>query len=209
MQEGNVSTAQLLAAGYSRDAVRHGVRVRRLIRRHHGVYAVGYVRDDFMSRVWAAYLACGDEACLAGPSAAAVYRASPEHFGAIHVARATRGPQRPRIVLRRTVLPPEDRCTHRTLPLTSPPRTLLDLAGMQRESTVTRAYNEFQVLRLLTPEDLRASLRRWEGRRGAGLLRRIVDGGAGATRSVLEDQFLPLITRAALPRPSLTPQSSD
>jgi len=56
------------------------------------------------------------------------------------------------------------------LPLTSPERTLIDLAATLPERGLQRALEEAQVLRLLTPRSLGAVIGRHRGRPGIGRL---------------------------------------
>lgn len=200
-QHGNVAYRQLTALGFSRDAIRHRVARERLVRRHRGVYAWGLPREDLLSRACAGQLAAGPRSVLSGPSAAAVYGALPAPAGPIHLTCPSRARDRDGIVIHEG--DPGDVWRRRDLPLTSPVRTVFDLADMEGESTVTRVYNELQVLRLLTREQVLEALPGFNGRRGLSVVKRLVDGGLAPTRSVLEDLFVPLVRQAALPLPVL------
>src|SRR4051812_49639911 len=81
-QHGVVTTAQLLAAGWSRDAIsgRRGW-LRRL---HRGVYLVGPVEAEH-SRAAAAVLAAGEMAVLSHSPAAVVWGLRPPDEGPLHV----------------------------------------------------------------------------------------------------------------------------
>jgi very-short-patch-repair endonuclease len=89
------------------------------------------------------------------------------------------------------------------LPLTSPGRTLLDLAGVEDDETLEEAVAAAQVRRLVREEELWAQLARSNGRRGAKALRGLLDRLAppAATRSKAERLLLRLIRRAGLPEP--------
>jgi predicted transcriptional regulator of viral defense system len=71
-QHGVVSHAQLVAAGLSRDAIRHRASTGRLRRIHHGVYLIGPIEPP-LARAMAAALACGDRALLGHHPAAIVW----------------------------------------------------------------------------------------------------------------------------------------
>ena len=45
-QHGNVEIGQLRGLGFGNEAIRHRRETSRLIARHRGVYAFGYVRQD-------------------------------------------------------------------------------------------------------------------------------------------------------------------
>ena len=68
-QAGVVSRAQLLARGMTPGAIDARLEAGRWVRLHHGVYVTFTGPVPVVGRVWAALLACGDEAALAGRSA--------------------------------------------------------------------------------------------------------------------------------------------
>lgn len=86
------------------------------------------------------------------------------------------------------------------LPLTSPVRTLLDLAPRLGSAELERAFNEAQVLRLMTPDLLRVALDLAGGRPGTAKLRSLLDE-PGVTRSEAERRFKRLVSAAELPAP--------
>ncbi len=89
------------------------------------------------------------------------------------------------------------------LPITSPARTLIDLAGVVEFERFEEAVAAAQVRRLVREGELRAQLARSNGRRGAKALRGLLDRLAppAATRSKAERLLLRLIRRAGLPEP--------
>ena len=200
-QHGNVARWQLRALGFSGDAIRHRVDCGRLARRHQGVFAWGYLRTDLLSRASAAHLAAGRRSVLTGVSAAAVYGALQDPGGPIHLTRPTSADRRDGLVVHKG--DPGDVWRRHDLPLTSPVRTLFDLADTAGDATLARAYNELQVLRLLTRAQVLEALPGFNGRRGLSVVRRLVDDGLAPTRSALEDVFVPLVRQAALPLPVL------
>ncbi|MGI8624837.1 MAG: AbiEi antitoxin N-terminal domain-containing protein [Solirubrobacteraceae bacterium] len=205
-QRGCVTHAQLLQLGLSRAAIHHRVRQGRLIRLHRGVYAVGHSALDWLGRVQAAWLAVGDKGLISHRAAAAVWRMLPEPDGAIDVTRPSGSARSaPGIRIHVCKLGPDARALRQDLPLTSPARTLLDLAETEPEATVARALGEAEVRRLVTRPVIASALPCWRGRRGLATLRDLIDDGTptGGTRSALEDLFLPLLRRARLPLPAL------
>ncbi|MGH2993241.1 MAG: endonuclease domain-containing protein [Solirubrobacterales bacterium] len=99
-----------------------------------------------------------------------------------------------------------DRCDVRAvdgIPVTSPARSLLDLASVLPTSELERALAEAQVRRIVTRRALVDQLERNRGRSGVRALRRAVEvpGGPAATRSEAERRLLRLVRAAELPVP--------
>src|SRR6476646_11001957 len=72
-QHGVVARRQLLAHGYSAEAIRHRLRTGRLRPVHRSIYAVGRPELTQEGRWMAAVLACGPGAVLSHGSAAALW----------------------------------------------------------------------------------------------------------------------------------------
>ncbi len=95
-----------------------------------------------------------------------------------------------------------DRAVHLGIPVTSPVRTLADLATRLTASQLEAAVNEADKRDLVDPEQLRAALGRMRSQRGVPALARILDRQTFAlTESELERRFLRLVRRAGLPKP--------
>ncbi len=73
-QYGVVSRAQLEALGVSRRRIERRLATGRLLRLHHGVYAVGHRAPRKEAHWLAAVLACGDGAALSHRSAAGLWQ---------------------------------------------------------------------------------------------------------------------------------------
>ena len=109
----------------------------------------------------AAVLAGGPAAYLSHRSAAALWRMRREFRGPVDVsllADVFRHPEGIR-AHRRPNLPPEDVTAHRGIPVTTPTRTLIDLATALTPNQLEAAVNEADVLGLIDPETLRAESR--------------------------------------------------
>jgi len=91
------------------------------------------------------------------------------------------------------------------LPLTSPARTLLDLAGVEGPETLEESVAAAQVRRLVMEEDLWEQVARGNGRRGTKALRRLLERHAppADVRSRAERLMLRLIRQAGLPEPKV------
>ena len=72
-QKGLITTWQLRALGFSRQAIARLTAKGHLHRIHHGVYAVGHTALTLHGRWLAAVLACGPEAVLSHHAAAALH----------------------------------------------------------------------------------------------------------------------------------------
>ena len=136
-------------------------------------------------------------------SAAAAWRILPEHEGPIHLTLTGRRPRaRAGIAVHECrALDPRDIRRLEGVPATSPARTLVDLAAT-RHPRLEVAVAEAQVLRLVAPADVEASIARATDPRGVPELRRcLADIGRGPTRNELERAMLRLVAEAGLPRP--------
>jgi len=204
-QWGVLSIGELQACGLTRRAVTKRVQSGRLHLLHRGVYAVGHANPPLEGDFLAAVKACGPAAVLSHRSAAALWGfvdwddRRPE----VTVAgRGTRGHGSIR-THRTECLLAKDVRHHDGIRVTSPARTLLDLAGQLPYPALRGAVREGLSLRLLSVRDLAEILERLGGRRGSAKLARIVSSGPAPTRSVLEDVVLDLIRRGGLAQPDV------
>jgi very-short-patch-repair endonuclease len=100
--------------------------------------------------------------------------------------------------------------TRHGLPLTSPIRTLLDLATEREGRALERILDEAIALRLVREPDLARALESRPGRAGTARLRDLLDDSPGTTRTRAEseERFLALVRRAELPTPELNARVS-
>ena len=203
-QHGAVARRQLIAAGLTPKAIRHRLATGRLRVIHPGVYAVGQLDLTQRGRWMAAVLACGEHAVLSHASAAALMGIVGRQRGCIEVSvprgRSSRSPGIR--VHRPTCLPLEDLGTFDGIPVTSPVRTLIDLATFLPVPRLEAAINAADKHDLANPEQLRAALEERQGLRGVRALCDLLDRHTfRLTRSKLERYFLPIVRRAGLPTP--------
>jgi REase_MTES_1575 len=161
---------------------------------------------DLEGRWLAAVLACGDRAVLSRRSAAALWGLRPSDAIEVTVLGRSRHRRRGIVVHSSRDLPAGDRTTRRAIPVTTVPRTLVDLAGVVNKRDLERTLEEAERLRLLDLAALRRILERGSRRQGTPLVREILGDalpGAAATRSELERRFLVLCRRAGLPLPAV------
>jgi very-short-patch-repair endonuclease/predicted transcriptional regulator of viral defense system len=202
-QHGVVTRAQLLGLGLSAHAIEHRLRRGRLHAVARGVYAVGRPQLTRHGGLVAAVLGCGADAALSHSSAAELLGIRKRHGGPIEVtipAGAMR--TRPGVRVHRRALEPSERTRRHAIPVTTPVRTLVDLAHRLSAGELERAVNEADRLDLIDPERLRAALGALGGRQGVAKLRALLDRHTFTlTDSELERRFLPIVRAAGLPSP--------
>jgi very-short-patch-repair endonuclease len=205
-QGGVVEHGQLRVLGLSSSGIGRRVDCGRLHRLHRGVYAVGHPQVGKVGRRWAAVLACGADAVLSHSSAAAAWDLAGEG-GVTHVTVGLGGRKAPAgIRLHRTrVGSPEEVTSVDGLPVTTPARTLLDLAGSGlRDQRLERIVDRAELLRLVDFAELRATAS--TGRRGSPSLNAVLSRyavGPVDTRSRLEEIVYELCDEQRLPRPNV------
>lgn len=206
-QFGVVARAQLRALGVTDAAIARRVVAGRLHRVRRAVYAVGHPVLGRDARLLAAVLACGPDAFLSHTSAAALWGLRPSDAAYIDVT--VRGPSRrrgPGLRVHRTRrLPGDETARARGIPVTSPARTILDLAATLRDDrALERVLDRAEILRLTDVKALMSIADAHAGHRGAACLRRILAEhvpGTTVTKSELEERMLALCRAEALPRP--------
>jgi very-short-patch-repair endonuclease len=202
-QHGVVTRAQLLALGATDAGILRRVRGGGLHRVHQGVYAVGRPTLDMRGRFLAAVLSCGPAAALSYLAAASLWGLLPLRGPRIDVTVPSGGGRRRRgaVIIHRSPLPRGDVTEADGIPVTTPARTLIDLADVLGRRRLERAFDEAAFLRL----DL-TGLRPIAGRRGADVLRTVLaehSPGSSRTRSELEERMLGLCRRWQLPAPKV------
>jgi very-short-patch-repair endonuclease len=202
-QHGVIARRQLIALGFTHDAIRHRIERGRLRPIWRGVYAVGRPELSRHGRWMAAVLACGTDALLSHETAAALWgiRRSGAAFIAVSVPPRTFR-RYSGIRIHRRALPRTDITRRDRIPVTTPARTLIDLATTLREERLEAAVNEFDRLGLIDPERVRLAVDDHARVAGAAALRAALDRRTfRLTDSELERRFLRLVRRAELPAP--------
>ncbi len=200
-QYGHVTRAQLLAIGLAKSTIQNRIRSGRLIPVHAGVYAVGHAPIYPLARASAVVLACGPGALLSHRSAASLWGFYRDWETPLEVTIPVRR-RRPRIRTHQSKsLAPADRTRTLGLPVTSPARTLLDLAPRLTDDQLRRMIDDARHERRATAARLQELLDRCPTHPGAPRCRAIVEDPAGPTRSELEARFLALTRAHGLPTP--------
>ncbi len=199
-QHGVVTRAQLLALGLSAAGVDSRVRRGALRLLHHRVYALAHLALRPEGRALAAVLACGQGSVLSHGSAARLWgMSSVPAEAAMHVTAPDRRCRRPGIVAHRTQLTRADVTVERAVPVTTPARTLVDLATVLSYPAL-RAIADHGVR--LDAGAVRRAAARAPSRRGRVALARLLgDDGGLRTRSGLERRMGSLARDAGLPTP--------
>jgi Protein of unknown function (DUF559)/AbiEi antitoxin C-terminal domain len=214
-QYGVVARRQLVGLGLSLDAIDHRVECGRLLRLHRGVYAVGHRKLTGLGVWMAAVLAAGPGAVLSHRSAGALWGVRAWSGRRVEIAVPRRRRVRDGLVLHETQLPEDERDEHEGIPVTTPARTLLDLAAVLDKHQLARAAERAEALRLGSRTTLQELLDRYPRRPGTPTLRRLIDQQrivAATTANGLERDFLTFLDANQLPRPlvneSVDPQTT-
>lgn len=204
-QHGVVSIGQLIGPlGYSRSSVTRAAAAARLHRLYRGVYAVGHTDLSLHGKCLAAVFACGPGGLLSHHSAAWLWGIARWSPIPLSVTAPIRRASRPPIRLHHSsVLAAADRDLVERIPVTSFPRTALDLAATLRSASLTRLLERAEELCLFDLRHFEDLLARCVGHPGAGRLRLALDlyRPAPFSRSGLERTFRELVIEARLPRP--------
>ena len=202
-QHGVVARRQLLELGLSAQAIQHRLEKGRLHWIDRGIYAVGRPSLDREGRWMAAVLAGGPGAVLSHGSAAELWGFGPPLPG-VEVTIPIASPRRRKGVRihRRPNLLPAHATVRKAIPVTDPVRTTIDLATRLGPAALERMVNEVDRLGLISPEGLVRALDHYQGVRGVGQLRSILEARTfRLTDSELERRFLRIVEKAGLPFP--------
>jgi Transcriptional regulator, AbiEi antitoxin len=184
-QHGVVTRAQLLDAGVSEKEIKRRIERKALLRVHRGVYRVGHKAPSIEARYMAAVLACGEGAVLSGQAAGYLWglikgTAPPPEVTA-PTNRRIKG-----IRTRRARRQDTEATTWRGIPITTVPRTLVDLASMLSLDDLARACHEAGVKHHTTPRQVEEVLAKRPTAPGAGKPRKVMHGDVHVTLSGLE-----------------------
>jgi predicted transcriptional regulator of viral defense system len=153
-QHGVVARRQLLALGIGPKAIDHRVDRSRLHVLHRGVYAAGHTVLTQQARWMAAVLAAGPGAVLSHRSAAALWRIRHTASARIEITAPRKLHPRKNLLPHCAVLPADETTVNDGIPVTTPARTLLDLADVIPPNQLDRALNEAEIRRLEGPQRL-------------------------------------------------------
>jgi very-short-patch-repair endonuclease len=207
-QHGVVTRAQLLRLGFEPRAIDRRVEAGRLNRLHRGIYLAGHVSGP-RTRETAAILSCAPGSVLSHRSAAAFWDLlpHPSQLGGVDVTVIGRDPGgKPGIRIHRVrYLSRRDYVVRDAIPVTTPARTIFDLAAEATDAELERALAEGQVRKLVSERGIVDQLERNAGRPGARTLRALIEieGGPAPTRVESERRVLHLMRASRLPIPEV------
>jgi very-short-patch-repair endonuclease len=206
-QHALITLPQLQSLGLGRSGVSKRASNGRLHRVHRGVYAVGHPHLTQHGHWLAAVLACRPRAVLSHRSAAALHGIRQDNRAKtdVTVPRTSARP-RPTIDVHASLtLEPADTTTIDAIPCTTVARTLVDLGDVVSRDAVKRAVDQAELLRLFDGRAVEEALARAGPRKGAGILRAVLESyeQPALTEKGVEELFLALCKKAALPGPSV------
>jgi very-short-patch-repair endonuclease/predicted transcriptional regulator of viral defense system len=208
LQRGRIARRQLVAIGISSSSVAWRLSRGRLFRSLRGVFVVGHNAPVELGAQTEALLSVRDGAALSHWSAAALLGlwvpAPREVEVVVDVWDGTTNPgvhvHRSRILERRDVW------IRNGLPVTSPARTLLDIAPTATARQLEIAFDRALAERILRPAHVKDVLERAGGHRGRARLAALLEQEREAstlTASDTEELMLDLIRQAGLPAPQV------
>jgi very-short-patch-repair endonuclease len=205
-QRGVITRAQLLELGMTRTTIDNWVKHSRLHSLYRGIFLLGHPRPIAGARQLAAVLACGRGAVLSHLSAAGLWRLLPGREGDVDVTVPGRNPGRRRGIRVHRVNALDRRDVRKLggIPITSPARTIFDVAAVVRRRELEQALAEAYARRLARRSDFVSLLARRSSLPGTRALRALLDDATPAlTRSQAEERLLALIRTAELPAPEI------
>jgi very-short-patch-repair endonuclease len=150
----------------------------------------------------AATLAAGPGALLSHYAAAVLDGLRPPADGPIDVTVSGRKARsRPGLRIHRAHVDPADATRRHGIPVTTPARTLLDLAATASTKDLELALNEAHLQRRVSSHSLNEQFSRYPRHRGAAALKRATRLDPRLTRSEAERLMLDLVREAGLPTP--------
>lgn len=197
-----VARLQLLELGATRHVIEQRIRAGALHRLHAGAYAVGHRAVTQHGRWLAAVLASGPGAVLSHLSAAGLWELAVD-TGVPHTTASTGRRTRRGLRIHHSPLQADEVTIRDGIPVTTPARTLLDLASTPDRQQLERALRQAEYHRRADRDELERLLRRHPGKRGVARLRAILSAvqPGEITRSNFEIAFLGFVRRHRLPRP--------
>jgi very-short-patch-repair endonuclease len=198
-----VSVAQLRHLDADKQWVKRRVAMGWLVHVFRGVYGIGHPPRTRRGWYVAALLAGGERSVLSHTTAAAIQElASAGRQLHLTVPRTARGIDGVRTHRPRT-LRLEDIVVVDGLRVTSPARTLIDLADFRKRRLLEKAIDQAEYHRLHLPlGEVHDRLRK---RPRAGLLKAVIAthvAGSTITESEAEELFLEIVRRAGMPMPA-------
>ena len=202
-QHGVITVGQIEELGIARRTITRWAQAGRLHRLHRGVYAVGHTALTWDGRCLAAVLARPDSVA-SHKTAAWIHGLLRYRPGTIHLTAPTRQRLKRDFVVHYARLEPDDRTVVDAIPVTSPARTVLDLAASEPRRKLDRLLERADEREILDRRRFEALAARAGGHPGRAKFATALAAyrpEEAILRSDLERRFRDLIQRAGLPRP--------
>lgn len=203
-RRGVVTGSDLIDADVSQDQINFRLRRKRLITLWRGVYLVGHEDLAPFALEYAALRFAGFEtAALSDRPAAAHYRLlPPQRDPTIHLSLNEKRASPKGLKLHtRDLHRTEVRTIQRGLRITTPERTILDIAPTLDDEQLENVVADAIRRKLTTRKKLEAQLELRKGARGTRRLRAVLNAGPLWSASELERRMIALIRAAGLPLP--------
>ena len=206
LQRGRIARRQLEAIGVNSSSVVWRVARARLFPSLRGVFVVGHNACVELGAETEALLSVRDGAALSHWSAAALWGLRKPRPPEVEVVvDDSEGAVNPGVRVHRSrILERKDVWIRNRLPVTSPARTLLDIAPTATGRQLELAFDRGIVERVMRPAQVADVLKRAGGHPGRKRLRTVLErelGGPTMTKSDAEESLLGLIRGAGLPDP--------
>jgi very-short-patch-repair endonuclease len=202
-QHGVVSAHQLAEFGFAKATIARWEQYGKLHRLSRGVYAVGHGALSWEGRLLGAVLA-NAPAVASHRTAAWIWGLLRTRPGTFHLTAPSRRHRKKLVVVHFATLEPDDHTVVDGIPVTSPARTVLDLAPGESRRDLDRLLQRADDNELLDRRRFDALLARAGGHPGRSKLAdalRTFKPEQATLRSDLERRFRRLVLAAGLPRP--------
>ena len=214
-QYGVFSREQALSLGATRSLMQRRVQYGRWEEPYSGVYRIAGTPRTRRQTLLVACMFWGTGACVSGRSAGWLWQLTETLIDQTEII-VPRGRKRTHHdhIIHRCNLDPSDITVVDAIPVTTPARTIIDLAGLVSKELLEEALDEAIRRGRTTPAQVRWLLFRTSprGRQGIGTLRSLLDArrrSADVPASPLETRLLRAMMRGGLPKPELQHEVRD
>ncbi len=206
-QQGLVAWRDLRRWGITRHQINRRVRIGQWVRELPGVWRMSWAEPTWIQRVWCASLWAGPAACISHRTAAQLWDLDGVKLDKVEMSGETHQRNlRDWLVFHRTApIPKQMQRTRKGVAVTSPARTLVDLAGVCDDDVIERAMEHAFRWRIASANEVHQVLRKLPAQRKAGTGRvvQLLERGVfnPEMHSELERQALRMFRRLGLPEP--------
>lgn len=206
-QEGVITRAQALRAGYSARSIDWRLKSGEWIRLLPRTYRLGIVAPSWRQQVIGTWLWAGNGAAISHRSAAVLLRLAGAREGDVELSIPSQRPSpEPRILLYKRTIPAQDLARVGCLTVTRPTRTLVDLASVIEEDALEWAIDDAIRRGLTSVSKLDGCLSALgtKGKHGPAVVRQLLqsrDPHSAPSESLLEVKAIRVIKAAGFPAP--------